>query len=90
MPKQFQARVEYFDQDGGGLGLFLVGILVKVVLPKVNDLELCLFAVGQEVLILAGGVVAGTAADHLLQFDLGVDGAHKDEVDDFGDVDAGL
>lgn len=46
-----------------------VGLLVEVVLPEVDDLELGLAAVRQAVEIAARGVAARPPADHLPQLD---------------------
>ncbi len=59
------------------IGGLVVGLLVEVVLPEVDDLELGLLAVGQAVEVLASRLIARAAADHLPELDARLHGFMK-------------
>ncbi len=88
--QQVQPGVEKLDEDGGGGRIFSGFALLEVVLPEVYDLEPVLSAVGQPFGMRAGVVVPRAAAEHLLQLDGRVHGAHEDQVHSFGHIDTGL
>ena len=88
--QQLEAGIEERNQDRHFRRRLVVGPLVEVVLPEVDDLELGLFTVGKAVQEPASGLVARPPADHLPQLDARLHRLHKDEVDYLGNVDAGV
>lgn len=67
--KLVEPGVEEGNQDGQALGHGLIGRLVEIVFPEVDDEKVLLLAIGQPFEVLAGRLVAGAAADHLFELD---------------------
>ena len=88
--EDLESGVEHRHEHRHVDGRLVVGLLVEVVLPEVDDLELGLLPVGQRSKILAGLLVARAAADHLPELDARLHRLHEDQIDDLGDVDAGV
>ncbi len=64
-----ESRVEHGHEHGHVNRRLVVGFLVEVVLPEVDDLELSLFPVRQTVQVFAGLLIACAATDHLPELD---------------------
>src|SRR5207244_1465820 len=75
---------ERFRADWLGARVLLLEALE--VAPVVEDLEFDLILSGTEQI----GAKSRAAADHLPELDVGVNRLREDEVDDFGNVDAGI
>ena len=67
--EDLESRVEQRHEHRHVDGRLVVGLLVEVVLPEVDDLELGLLPVRQTVQIFAGLLVARAAPDHLPELD---------------------
>src|SRR6516165_6635128 len=84
--ENIEARIEDACKYGH-LGWYaLFGLSAEIVLPKIYDKEIRLFAIWEPVEVMAGFLIAGAASDHLPQFDAGMDGLHKDKIDHFRHV----